>query len=78
MRAASLTSMKANFEVVVVALETISTSGTDESAATASGLIKRIESFDYIFASFSYCLLCIMYCQDQVLQLSAVSRRCEG
>lgn len=50
MRAASLTSMKANFEVVVEALDTISTSGTDESAATASGLIKRIESFDYIFA----------------------------
>lgn len=49
-RANSLDSLKSNYEVVVQALSEISASGADDSSATASGLLKRIESFDYIFA----------------------------
>lgn len=49
MRADALASLKSNFDTVVQALEIISAGSNDDSAATASGLLKHMESFDFIF-----------------------------
>ena len=50
MRANSLASIKSNFDTVIDVLESISCNSGDDSAATASGLLKQMESFDFVFS----------------------------